>query len=579
MIEDLIFINSEMMLSVVIVFCIGMLFFLWKDWTEFPRWKFFFKLLIGFIALGSLALIALKPATLRSWNAGSAIILTDNFEKSILDSLKNAKENIEIITYKPGESLFENEDSFSNLIILGDGIQPYDFWQIENLNINYLGAARPKGINRIKYGKNLNKGDTLVIKGEYYMPQPGHQLILEDFAGNARDSVSFTDQPIKKFLLKETVNVPGEYLYKLKEQDSIGNIIKEEVIPVIISERDPLNIIVLNNYPLFETKYLKAFLSSEGHEVLIKTRVSTGRYKYEFFNTDKRSIGKISEDGLDETDLLIMDADYLKLLNNREMDAMQMAIREKGLGFFIQANDSYFNSNDQFGGFSFKSSKASVSLKNIEDGQLEKYPYSFNNSFLLEPIQENSNEVYSAYKKMGKGRIGTSVFDDTYQLILNGQEKAYQYIWSEIVNSISKKNLKNSSFVTEDNLIYTDEPFSFKLRTNFEKPKVLTGEGVTVPLEQDFQIKDLWRGRVYSSNIGWHRLSLEQDSTEYLDYYIYENGWNSLSSYKTQLANTRFSNSDIDGYSAITNRMPINRLWLFVIFLVCMGILWLEPKL
>ncbi|HSI70662.1 MAG TPA: hypothetical protein VK941_10545, partial [Gillisia sp.] len=88
----------------------------------------------------------------------------------------------------------------------------------------------------------------------------------------------------------------------------------------------------------------------------------------------------------------------------------------------------------------------------------------------------------------------------------------------------------------------------------------------------------LWKGTTWPQQEGWNSISL--DTTCFLDYYVAgERDWTSLSSVKTKEANQRFfeiSDSIENGQYPLE---PVNPLWFYGLFLLCMGGLWLEPKL
>src|SRR5690606_13460163 len=103
-------------------------------------------------------------------------------------------------------------------------------------------------------------------------------------------------------------------------------------------------------------------------------------------------------------------------------------------------------------------------------------------------------------------------------------------------------------------------------------------EGRIIPLVQDVNISELWNGTLWPVEHGWHQL--QQDTIATFDFYISEeNSWRSLKAQTTQENNRRYFDHFGESVSRRRSWEPINPLWFYGIFLICMGGLWLEPKL
>lgn len=74
---------------------------------------------------------------------------------------------------------------------------------------------------------------------------------------------------------------------------------------------------------------------------------------------------------------------------------------------------------------------------------------------------------------------------------------------------------------------------------------------------------------------------IEKDTSCSLDYYVSVlEVWKSLISEEAKLDNNtlNFSESFNEGHARKTKE-PIDPIWFYGIFLMCMGYLWIEPKL
>lgn len=196
----------------------------------------------------------------------------------------------------------------------------------------------------------------------------------------------------------------------------------------------------------------------------------------------------------------------------------------------------------------------------------------------MQSIHTDDNLILTGYKRNGSGRIGTTVFTNTYQLLLDGNTRAYKQLWSQVVENLSR--MENPAVAWEKNqmITYKDEPFDFRLRTVLDSVEVKNKEGNTISLMQDIDFPTLWKGTTWPEQSGWN--SLQADTSGIFEYYVANNSnWKALTAFNTQEANKRYFISPETAGQGLRSLEPINPLWFFGLFLICMGGLWLEPKL
>ena len=129
-------------------------------------------------------------------------------------------------------------------------------------------------------------------------------------------------------------------------------------------------------------------------------------------------------------------------------------------------------------------------------------------------------------------------------------------------------------------MVYQDAPFHFEITTNEENPLVKSIEGFSIPLVRDIDLKEVWRGTTFPRKQGWNRLMLSQDSTEVFNFYVLDTSqWTSLQAVKNIRKNKRYFSQREKSIHKITTSKPIEPWWFFIVFLLAMSFLWLEPKL
>ncbi len=575
------FLNDNLIWPVLIGAILLWGIFIFKEWSSRYSKRFWMKIGLALIAIVSLALIFLKPVLNSEAKISRGVLLTRGYENDDLDSIQKIDKDIKVFNYIKGESILEGDEAISTLMILGEGVQEFDLWQLENVPTQYVGRTINNGVTNLNYTRENLIGDILVINVQYQKAKQGTKLILEAAGGIAVDSIILDSSEIQEFQLSTELKIEGKYLYSLTEKDSTGEKRNSNPIPVLITERIPLKILIMDAFPTFETKYLKNYLAEAGHKVTVRTQITTGRYKYEYFNAEKVEPVSILDKTLKKYDLLIIDAGSLKALSRNEIDLLTGSSINDGLGIFIQPSLELFNSKNKLVNLTFKGDpNRKINLDLNSKVEISKYPYQFSPEFGLQTIASYNELNLSAYKKNGIGRIGTSVLENTFELLLDGKEVQYEKLWTEIIEKLSKKISITSEFEADQLVILKDEPFNFKLRTNEQKPRVISSEGTIIPLKQDVNISNLYFGAIYPRDKGWQTLSMIKDSTITLKYYVNEDAvWNSLNSEKTINKNIEYFSKSVGEENIPESKKPIDLIWFYAIFLICMGYLWLEPKM
>ncbi|SDR71525.1 hypothetical protein [Gramella sp. MAR_2010_147] len=581
MIDNLSFSNIDWLLPVCISAILIWVIFIWKEWYVSKKKRFFLKTFLAFLAIGSLALIALKPVKIVDAEKNKVIIFTPGYKEAQLDSLQNETKKLEVINYEPGKPLFTEDDRITSAFILGHGIASFDLWQFDGISSRFLSAAGPDGVTKLHY-KGINSiGDSFVLQGNYKNSKNGNRLILEGPAGRSLDSISFDNPGVHSFNLKSALKAKGNFLYSLVEKDSTGNLLTSNPVPVKVKDRQVLKILILNAYPTFETKYLKNFLAESGHEVVVRSQLTRGRFKFEYFNTERVTVNSISEEILENFDLLIIDAIELRNMAGRARDNLKIAVKEQGLGIFIQPDLNFFNSPGKFSELNFASTQNSeFRMEEWPKVPIETYAFAINDEFMLQAIHESDGHIISGYRKVQNGRIGTSVFQDTYKLILEGNTEAYQALWSQIITDLSKTEEPDMDWSSNSFMAYANEPFSFKIRTSIQDPEIMDDQENEIPIKADIDIPTLWTGTNFPREEGWRYLFTSRDRISKFYYYTGNTkDWTSLRAQKTMQENKRYFNSELKDNQLQKIQEPINLIWFYIVFLLSIGFLWLEPKI
>ncbi|MDY8137972.1 hypothetical protein [Aquimarina sp. 2201CG5-10] len=580
--DNITFLNADWIWQIVVGALLLWILFIWKErYFVINKKRFWIHISIAFLAITSLIMIALKPAIIMNSEVSKIALLTKDYNEHQLDSLKKIHKRLKTKIYRANQSVFEKNNSDS-ILLLGIGIEPYDFWQLDNYNVSYLSSDVSSGVIKFKYDQQNIVGQELVCQGLYKKPLNGNTLILQDPGGVVLDSIPLSGEDEQLFTLRTKLKVKGKYVYTLAEKNTEGKIVSQDPIPIVVEESNKLTIVIINSFPTFETKYLKNFLTSMGHKIVVRSQITKGKYKFEYLNTPRIPLGTLNEKSLEPFDLLVVDGVSLKNMSKRSRENLENAVRRQGLGVFIQSDVDYFRFSVKPAAFNFiKDKKVNINVPDLPVTNIPKYNFLFKAELGLQPVHVSDNkEIVSAYKHIGAGRIGTTALKNTYELLLSGNVTAYQKLWSELISDISNKETPKVAWQSVPGVLYKDEPLDFVLRTSISKPKVTTDIGYQVSLLGDVNISNLWKGTTYPKKYGWNMLTTTKDSINRLEYFVTDTTrWRSLVDYNKIAKNLYNFNRTQKNTKPTFIQEPINPLIFFSIFLICIGYLWLAPKI
>ncbi|MCM4168319.1 hypothetical protein KCTC52924_03885 [Arenibacter antarcticus] len=581
MIEPIYFLNDRLFWFIMggLILLWGV--FIWKEGALFPKGRFFVRMLVATLALLALALIALKPMIPSKYNPMVGVVLTPGYQVQLLDSLRKTHDNLKVLNYDDGVDISDFLSLLHPVYILGRGIAPFNFWQYKKRSSTYLGGTLSSGVVRLNYDQEGTEGSKLIVKGVYNKPQSGNVLVLTDPAGTGLDSVAMSNYINQEFSLISDRKVQGQFLFSLVEKDSMGIIVGTEPLPQIIRKKKIFKVLILNGFPTFETKYLKNFLAEAGHELVVRSQMTKGKFKFEYFNTEKIVVNQLSHTLLKAFDLLIMDSETYLGLPKTTLEVLKVSVLDNGLGIFVQPNETLYTSQGNLLDFNFiKDNIKEMDWEKDSKTKMSKYPFHIHDEMRVEPIHKSHNTLLTAYKRLGKGRVGTSVMHGTFSLLLVGDSRGYREFWTTVIEAIGKRHIPGADWKVENFPVFVNEPLNFKLNNFTADSVVRSSDGYSVPLMQHVEVKNLWSGTTFPRQTGWNSLQLEIDTTTNNAFYVMDTlSWSSLRGYDLIQENKRFFNSKKDAAKIPSQYQLMNPLWFYSIFILGIGYLWLAPKL
>lgn len=546
----------------------------WKKPSRYPALRIFL-VLIGILAITAL----LFRPQLRTEKSNSIILLTNNFDrkktdsiteqypKSYLYSLPNLKPYRESKTLQSIHELsaLKNDIDF----VIGNGLSNSAFDLISDQDFQYISSELPEGIVdlQIKNPIIINRENSIL--GSVNFLKENQKIILSG-PGGKEDSLTIGKTGIQNFSLTFTPKQTGNFLYTLTVAG------KSEQLPIQVIEHSASNILFLQQYPTFETRYLKQMLGKK-HNLLFRYELSKNIFRFEKINNPGKEFQRISEDVLNTFDLLILDTDAFHQLSSNEIKAVKNSIKN-GLGVILLFNELPGKNIRSFLPYQIAAFDGDTAQFNLSGKKrvLPAWPLEVGTESTA--ILGNKNRTLSGYANDGFGKVGFQLLQETYRISLEGDSLSYVTLWSDLLEKVVRT--KQDAFkinVTNTFPIYADEPVTIEVIANAEAPEFYL-DSVSVPMTEDPLIDGLWKTKIWFDKPGWQNLRVEGQSITTPVYVSADTAWQSLSSANNIRRTQSIASAAETNSKVIYSYSPVNPVIFYLIFLLCFGGLWLLPK-
>lgn len=554
-------------------------------WQE-SRKPYRFKILR--VMAQALALLALLAMTLRPSRdiekpAKEVVLLTSNYSRHALDSLLKLYAGLEIVR-APGVAPVTGADSVSSFrgllqhgqirFVMGNGIPVPFLDYVKGQQFQLIPGRPPAGVVELQltnypaHRKNWLAGK---IRGG-----KGSRLTLVG-PGGAEDSVIIRTNTLTSFELGFSTKAPGQYVYGLNVKDSTGKVTAEEVPIAVVASRQ-LSILLIQDYPQAEVRFLKNYLTEKNHRLVTRYRLSRNIFRYEVANGALKPSDRLDEEVLNRFDLVVADDESLKSLSPGEIDVMETAVR-RGMGVLVLLNN--LPEATRFPG-------DVLALKPVT-GVPDTIRYSLGNfgshsgPFVavkhgprVQAILRSGSYLLQGLTLCGAGKVSCQSLRETYRLALAGDQSAFAALWTPLLEQTARReDVSSSLHMTSTFPRYPGDPVTFDLigsdRLN------VAADSIPIPLMEDVLVDELWHGRFWAGHAGWRELTTGDASVHY--FVARPGSWQSWKEEVQRRENELISQPSKPIDSTVVHREEFPRWVFFVAFVVAMGFIWLAPKL
>ena len=336
---------------------------------------------------------------------------------------------------------------------------------------------------------------------------------------------------------------------------------------------------------LANLRQLKNYLVEKGHALVLRYQTSRNISKYEYANHDQIRVERLTPELLASFDLVLMDSNVLNELSENEKNQLHQSVHA-GLGMVILLNDLPGKGKNLNHFLPFGSQRTPHDTVHIRFSASKLYtlpalPVEIASDPSIQPITQQGRRTLSGYWYSGFGKIAFQMLQETYRIRLEGNDDDYATVWSTLIGQTARTKEHMFTIALDSPFpYYPNEPISIEVISSGDEPSVYSRNSL-LPLSEDVMVDDLWRGKTWADQAGWHQFLVKEDSTT-LNYLVSANGeWNTLRTTNqiklNELAQKSTGSSPERAKHYESTEIP--DLVFFLTFLISSAFLWLAPKI
>jgi hypothetical protein len=566
--------------------CVGLIIallalFIWKESRS--RRHLSIRIGLGIVVIIAIAGIIFQPSLAREKKAVT-ILLTRGYDAKKADSLKRSLRGVEVFfmydaePFRGGTMLpsFRAIGDTSPDYVLGEGLPYHAAALLDSASFIFLPAENDDGIQEMVFPRDVRLNRPYDIEGIFQSSQP---TTLRLYGPDGAEDSVIMEPGRRTFKLSCLPKATGPLTYEVLERTHSGES-RRHKLPVNVTKPRVASVLILQGSPTFEVRDLKNYLGS-GNAVSVRYQLSRSIYRYEFLNTKQQPLNRITPEILLNTDLLVIDTDALRTLNNNERRCIDDAV-VSGLGVLVLFNDNPSGTTNDL----LKSRFVKTNIDSIvvtfapnRNVSLPVWSAAPENRVAYHPVFNTHPHTVAGASHRGAGKIGFALWKETYPLLLSGDSVTYGLLWAEVFESLSRVHRQVPGIrIMTPSPLYPDEPLTIQVKSPGDTPSI-TYNGAALPMKEDELIDDLWYTTVWPDGEGWQSIVSEDDSAVFRFYVHAPSEWRQLRG-QQMLYETLGRSSDAPfGKQSQKEKIPINRVYFFIAFLTGMGLLWLVPKL
>ncbi|MFN3852371.1 MAG: hypothetical protein ACK4NY_23240 [Spirosomataceae bacterium] len=514
-----------------------------------PKLRFRVKLLLNLLLWIVLFLFVYQPEWKSTADTSKVLIVGENVEtsrtKQIQDSLK-ITETFSLNEFK--KKTKENPtfvENLGNVYLIGEGFNSLILSKFSAKNMTWIPNFRPNQLQSINWQGVLRKGQIQEVKGK--IETADKQVLRVKFGKQVLDSTV-----LNKGLNEFTLRFPTFAIGRTETGLFLGDDLLKN-IQFFTYKPQSLSVLFVLDNPDFESKNLADWLGKNGHRVEIQTTIAKNTKSQGSINKTKEKF---------EPDLVITDA------SNAANKAAKKAVSDGNSVLFIGFvnPDVEIKQINQALGTRWILKKIS-NQENIKiSDELTALPF----QFIPNPTQKTlADYPISIHRTTFKA--GVSLLNETFPIKLSGDSLNYSKIWNSVIDQLIPPQKNN---VLIDAPVYQDVQNQVFINNSTEDLPKLIIEKDTVTIQKSGVNAATLVANYRFRDAGWQPLA---DSME-----IYVESKDSQLAQAKEMQEFVNAKSENQLLNSSENQQIISKIpdwtW-FLLIIVCLSLLWIEPKL
>ena len=554
---------SQTLNQLIVILAIALLamqlwLIIFNDRSQFSRRKAI-RLVLNVLLWMAIAGFILQPYVKKDSTSVTGLIIGEDvsptFEKEITDSLKTA----EVISpdFQSLQDL-ESLNALDTIVLVGQKFDSRLFPALilaeNHPDIKWISHTGLNQIEDLNWKGIVRKGEMQTVRGDIESSE--NQLLKLVYGNQTLDSLQL-NKGNNRFKLAFPVFSQGRTLATLQLDNKSIDTIRFFARPTA-----PLTFQFILNNPDFESRNLATWLGKNGHSVLYSTKLSTDIKSEQTINKAK------------EPDVIVTDS------RNATNPLVKKAVTNGKSVLFINLNDPASEITTVNNALGAKLQIRKISNENAItlSPELTALPYQF--------VQSNHYQTFPKYpvavvKKAGK--IGVSLLNETFPMMLTGDSISYGKIWNSILAAVRPAMKSNIEIQAP---VYQKLKATLRINNFTNSPRFLRMATDTLFLDYSAINERSASATFTPTQSGWISLADSSNTELFLEpEYETGNNYNSvklkdfLSSY-TSFQSKRFEAAtrlDTDFDRGVKKRLS-PWLW-FGLVMICLVGVWVEGKL
>lgn len=535
---------------IIIVLCLVFLsFLLVKEAKRADRSRLLWRIVANVFMVVSFALLII-PITysIKKIEPSHELnLLTEGTPLDTILALKSAKYDLDSSLFPERKNLkishlsdltyhLKVHPEIKKINVYGYGLTTEQLKKLKGYILSFHPSESPSGITSVSWPKKMKATEPLLVQGSYHNPSDkAVKLVLSGF-GTGLDSLKIKANAKTNFSLSTQPKQIGKAVFQLVTLHG-RDTLNAEPIPFVVLPKSPIRVLILASFPDFEYKFLKKWLYENQYSVAFRSRISKDKYATEFLNRKAVNLGQINRALLKEIDLIVAD--------EGELNPELMRAVSNGMGLIVRAK-------------SIKKTKGHQWLLTDTSGKIT--------------VDSHLN---------GMGKIVTTTLSSTYEWQLAGKQAEYGRFWSQLFSKAVRKKIDSSSFSTVSNWPTVNERVRGTTSIGTDKPPLILFENAFLAPRQNMELPFRWDTYFWPKTSGWMNISINQNveamySYKKTDWKAAKNSekLRATTNFSTNTSTTEIETAKIEYSSAES----LNKLWLFLIFIVAISFLWYEQR-